>query len=252
MGRFRTSDELILMDFMYFEPSLSHILSSFLRVFGATLAELQPRFAQRADPNRIFEQDRFEFLLGMDVAHDTHPIKQFNLLSRMVADPSFRTGLSATDIRTLQLTEITHDMGEAVVKADIAFQDKTAQDEADELEGWAHAVEVSAPAQYKDRILDTVRPVLSGEDARLHELFALTERVGCVETGIAAGHLALNQTQALLTTPAEKQVLAAIAYDVGKRNAAFIESERATLPILDGFLKEHEPIWLQMQSAVAA
>jgi hypothetical protein len=217
--RFTPVDHPVIGDFIELERErLFPLHQDFLDEFGGNFAEMQPRFAQRHDPNRLIPAERFEQLLGIDVAHDTHPISQWGIAIDMLRDRSLRSTLTEADRQALLFAELTHDFGEAVAKKDIAYGDKTEETEKEELRGWDYAVnKITSGTRLEEYLMNDVRPIIFDSAHPLHRIFDVSEGVGYARTAIRAAHV-LDSVPDLKFH--ERETLLSIATDVRRRKAS--------------------------------
>lgn len=218
--RFQPIDTLEINDFIEFERDRLFIVhQNFLEEYGAAYDEMVPRFAQkRHDPNQSIDKGRFEYLMGPDVAHDTHPISLWGILRSMIAcQPELRDRIGREGVAALEFAEITHDFGEAVLERDIAKGEETPAEEAEEQDAWVTAIENTAPPQFKGFLLEVVRPIIFDDRHPLHIDHDVAENIGYILTGMRASRYAFIDQDPLL--PHEIPIMSSIARDVRKRQS---------------------------------
>lgn len=224
--RFQSQDAILIHEFIEFERERLFVVhQNFLDEYGGAYETMSPRFAQeRHDPNRIIDQDkaRFEYLLGPDVAHDTHPISQWAIVKEMLAcDDALRQHLGPEGVTALEFAEITHDFGEAVLRRDIAKGDETDDDVREEQAAWAKAIETTAPDRYRGYLLEVVQPIIFDNGESLHADHDVAESIGYILTGMRACRYRFFQPNML--RPKELPIMESIARDVRNRQSHVVD-----------------------------
>ncbi len=245
MTRFQSPDLLILEFFKETEPTLYQIHQRFIEEYGTNIKQMQPRFAQRHDPIKTVDPERFENLLGIDVAHDTHPISQWFIGRQIIRNRRFARHLTQIEMNILLMTEVTHDYGEAPLKKDVPFGDKSEQDDIDEIASWDLAVSTITSGNLLAGLQNKVRPVLTGENKKLHDIFKSSEHIGYIQTGIRAGRLALHSAPTISVD--EQAVLGSIISDVRTRFVVSAQDLRVDHPQIDRLLTDNHDVWQPMQ-----
>jgi hypothetical protein len=229
MNRFQPADLIVLESFIEQEPTLVTIHHNFLDEYGDNLKEMQPRFAQRHDPQQTVSVAEFEYLLGIDVAHDMHAVAQWDIARRMVQRGN-PYELTHQQKRHLLFAEVVHDYGEASQMLDIAFGDKKPEDEATEQEHWVEVIEKVVPDTYKNEVLEDIQPIIFDEFDTLHGLFDVSEKIGYMQTGLRAGRIAFLSPN-VIDQPT-RDVMLSIATDVRRRQDTFYVTRQAQHPQL--------------------
>lgn len=224
--------------FEVLDPELSQLHNRFLEQYGHAYQQMVPRFAQRHDPHGTIERSQFEYILGIDTAHDTHPISQWLICREMQRVDKHE--LSERDWELLRLAEVTHDYGEALTGKDIAFGDKVEADETTERQAWLQAIE-QIGGYFTAELLECVDPIVHDPTTRLGQIFNISEHIGYIRTGLRAAHLSLTATVSLES--AHLTVLESIATDVRSKQEKSVEKDRARSTYLDRLLTRNSELW---------
>ena len=247
MSVYPIGDQLTLEHFKELEPTLYSLHSGFIEEYATDLDAMQPRFAQRHDPQQTIDKERFINLLGIDVDHATHPISQWDIARLMIANRALY-GLSHQETYLLLVAEVTHDFGEAPQQKDIPYGDKSIHDEFSEQKHWVQVVERVAPGHLNNLLLEQVQPIIFDDAHPLHNLFAVSERIGYLNTGLRAARLAhtriaRSQLSGQHLTTDEKTVLASIAQDVHIRHRDYVPKMAPLHPVLHRMIQMNASVW---------
>lgn len=244
-----TIDAAIEAAFAQDHPFLSYLHTAFGASYASELQAMRPRFAPRHDKDKKISNGRIIDLFGIDCDHQKHPIKQLHILQQIISTDRSSTKI-VVDNNTysdLCITSVVHDMAEALV-GDIAYGDKSRNDEIDELNK-LEIVLGRIARRDAGWILGRVLPVLSKENMRAAEIFDISERVGYFETGINAGRLALLGKGILHQD--EIAMGSSMAKDVTRRHLEILQGHR-NVEYIDTLLADSSFVTAQYQELNAA
>ena len=231
-------DLSVLETFKSRHADMAQLHQGFLEEYSSAYDTMPPRFVPGCDPTRIFSREKFEYTLGIDVAHATHPVSQLVIAELMLPYLS----LSLKDAKRLRFAELVHDYGEAVVGIDIPFGTKTIEDDEAEQAAWDTAI-ATIGGKFTTYIQTEIRPILTGEDERMHHIFDVSERVGYIATGIRAGSIAFDPSITDDFTAQELGVLQTIARNVYINNVQYVQTHRQGHPILHDIVTQNTFAW---------
>jgi hypothetical protein len=237
MPRFEYAELTQLESFVDCNPTVAQLHGRFLEEYGHAYNDMPPRFAQAPGTLDAFTREKFEHTLGIDVAHDTHPISQWLIAKHMIP----HLNLLPTDSQRLLLTAITHDYGEAITGRDIVKGQATLDDLVVEQNAWDLAINTIG-GTFTDRIFTEVRPILTGQNEHLHSIFSVSETIGYVATGLRAGRIAFNPLAEGFDEP-QIAVLHSIALSVRKISGDKALAHRHKHPHLDQLITNHQTEW---------
>lgn len=183
------------------DPDLYELQQRFLQLYGNAYASMRPRFSQH-DPDFVFADIDFIQHLGPDVAHETHPLKQIDIVRRYGLSPS------------LGLVALIHDWGEiAPDVGDIRHGDPKADDlNHSETDTRNEVVKSLFSKNIFGCIIQSTADALDPSTPSGEE-FKLAERIGYMETILRAADLAsvAERFPRLGITPKKQAVLWSIA-----------------------------------------
>jgi hypothetical protein len=186
------------------DADLFQIQQRFLALYGDTYAHMRPRFTQHDTDGSFTSDIAFMQQLGPDVAHETHPLTQLDIVRRYHLPAE------------LGLTAIMHDWGEIHPQVgDIRYgTEKSSDEQSQELDMLTECAR-NMFGEEGEKIAEAVKEHLDTQ-TELGALFKISERIGYMHTIIRAGELALfAETHPALRThsPEQIRVLWSIASD---------------------------------------
>lgn len=200
--------------------------------YADRLGDMPLRFAQKHNFEDAFSRNEFLHILGIDVDHITHPIKQWHV-GRLMLKGVSSEAVTPEQAECLEVTAVLHDFGEAAtVAGDIAYADKTDEDETEEV----RALSVVLRELYGDQnLFEYIEPALNPQ-TEVGKIFKLAERVGYAQTQIRAwkyqreygDQLSANQINSCLS----------LASDYSFHHP-HMDKARTTFPYVDDFLITH-------------
>ncbi len=180
------------------DPELYRTQEAFLAIYGDSYAQMRPRFSQHDPSNSFTSSIVFMQQLGPDVAHETHPLAQLDIIRR------YRLPAE------LGLTAIMHDWGEIHPQVgDIRYgTEKTGDEQSQELDMLAECSRKMFGQDEGQALAETVKEHLD-TSTELGALFKISERIGYMHTIIRAAELALfAETHPALRTHSAEQIRA--------------------------------------------